>query len=203
MGRISAEMLRARHSRRVRILKVSLPLVAVAILSSLFLFSKSITMEGALPFAEIDIQDRLREPKMTEVRVATTSETGAIIDISAASITPTGLNRATARTASGTINKADGQGTSIRAAQIKDSETAALAALLGGVTITSGGYDMATQALDVDITDARIDSRSTVTAKGPLGTLEAGRMRLQQTKAGAVLVFNSGVRLIYTPNEGD
>lgn len=199
MSRLAIEVRRDRHSRRVRVLKVGLPLVALAILSSLFMFSKSITLDGALPFAEVDIADRLREPKMTQVRIATTSENGAVIDIETAAITPIGQTKARASATFGTITSVLGQMTDIQAAQIDYDESAAKVALMGGVEVRASGYTMTTEAIDVDITDAQADSRSTVNAIGPLGTLDAGRMSISQTPQGAVVVFKSGVRLLYIP----
>ncbi len=188
-----------RHSRRVRILKVSLPLLALAIMSSLFLFSRSLTMEGALPFAEVDVADRLRQPKMTQVAIATTSEAGAVIEITAESLTPTGLNSATARGALGTLTSLSGRVTMLNAAVVDFDDTAGTAALTGGVIVTSAGYEVATEALDMNITAAELQSRSSIQAKGPLGRLDAGRLRATQNDGGAVLVFNSGVRLLYLP----
>ena len=53
------------HSRIVMILKVTLPLVALAILSSLFLFSREIDPEDAIPYADVEIADRPAQPRMT------------------------------------------------------------------------------------------------------------------------------------------
>ena len=53
------------HSRLVGVLKVLLPLLALAILSTLFLVSRKINPEDAIPYADVDIEDRLRDPKMT------------------------------------------------------------------------------------------------------------------------------------------
>lgn len=190
-----------RHSRRVRILKLALPLIAVAILSSLFLFSRGVTMEGALPFAELDIEDRLSEPKMTDVRIATTSKNGALIDLAANEITPVGTSGATASNASGTITAPSGQITELTAPQIDYDADGQTAALLGGVRIASAGYVMTTEALDVTLASAGIDSRSAVRAIGPLGQVDAGRMSLRQNDGKFVLVFNSGVRLLYVPQQ--
>ncbi len=189
----------ARHSRRVRFLKMILPAVALAILSSLFLFSRSITMDGAIPFAEVDIEDRLREPKMTDVRVATTAANGAAIDLTAVTVIPKGNSRAIAQTASGKITALSGDVTYITAASLTYNDSAEKAALIGGVQIDSGGYEMTTQALDVDIANAAATSRSQVQATGPLGDLTAGRMSVQQNDGKFLLVFNSGVRLLYKP----
>jgi lipopolysaccharide export system protein LptC len=199
MNRNSIEARRDRHTRRVRVLKVGLPLVALAIMSSLFLFSSSITLDGALPFADVDVADRLREPKMTQVQIATTGASGAVIDINAATITPIGETQAKATTAFGTITALSGHVTQMQAAQIDYDEGAAAAALTGGVKVQASGYQMVTDALDVDIANAQADSRSTVNAIGPLGTLDAGRMSIRQNQTGVVVVFKSGVRLLYTP----
>lgn len=199
MSRKSAQLQHMRRARRVKILKVSLPLIALAILSSLFLFSRSFTLDGALPFAEIDIADRLREPKMTDVRIATTSANGAVIDISARSITPTDTQSATARSAYGIITAPTGQTTELTALQVDYDDTAATAALIGGVAISSGGYDMTTDAIDVNIDTAEAETRGSVHAIGPLGQLDAGSMRVKQGDGGFVIVFKSGVRLLYTP----
>ena len=189
----------ARHSRRVRLLKMILPAVALAILSSLFLFSRSITMDGALPFAEVDIEDRLREPKMTDVRIATTAANGAAIDLTAATVVPKANSSVSAKTATGKITALSGDVTNITAARLTYNERAEKAALVGGVQIDSGGYVMDTLALDVDIASATVTSRAQVQATGPLGDLTAGKMNLQQTDGKFLLVFNLGVRLLYKP----
>jgi lipopolysaccharide export system protein LptC len=189
----------ARHSRRIRFLKMILPAVALAILSSLFLFSRSITLDGALPFAEVDIEDRLREPKMTDVRIATTAANGAAIDMTATTVIPKGKRRAIAKTATGKITALSGEVTNITAASLSYNDGAQKAALMGGVKIESGRYVMTTHALDVDIADAAATSRSEVQATGPLGDLTAGRMSVKQTDGKFLLVFNSGVQLLYKP----
>lgn len=189
----------ARHSRRIWFLKMILPAVALAILSSLFLFSRSITMDGAIPFAEVDIEDRLREPKMTDVRIATTAANGAAIDLTAATVVPKANSSVSAKTATGKITALSGDVTNITAARLTYNERAEKAALVGGVQIDSGGYVMDTLALDVDIASATVTSRAQVQATGPLGDLTAGRMNVQQTDGKFLLVFNSGVRLLYTP----
>ncbi len=189
----------ARHSRRIRFLKLILPTVALAILSSLFLFSRSITMDGALPFGEVDIKDRLREPKMTNVRIATTASNGAAIDMTATTVIPKGASRTIAEIATGQITSLSGDVTTVTATKLNYNDGAEKASLLGGVQIASGGYKMTTQALDVDIASATATSQSEVQAKGPLGELTAGRMSVQHIEGKFLIVFNSGVRLLYRP----
>lgn len=187
------------HTRRVRVLKVTLPLLALAILSSLFLFSRTITMEGALPFAEVDIADRLREPKMTDVHIATAADNGSFITLTAATLTPTAGGEVSSRAVLGTIKSVDGSEILLNAAEVVYNDSAETAALTGGVMMTSAGYDMHAQALDVSMPNAQVDSRGAVSADGPLGQLDAGQMSATQTQNGAVIVFTFGVQVVYTP----
>lgn len=199
MSRMPPKMTPATYTRRVRLLKVGLPLLALGILSSLFLFSKSMTMDGALPFAEVDIEDRLREPKMVDVQIATTSVDGAGVKIVAQSILPSGTTGALARQANGEITTLSGDLTRVSAPLVAYDGKNATAALTGGVEILSAGYNMTTEALDLAIETAQMDSRGQVRAFGPLGQLDAGQMSLTQNPDGFVLVFKSGVHLLYKP----
>ena len=52
------------HSRVVAVLRIGLPLAALGLLSTLFLFSDR-PRNGALPFGEAEVQALLAEPRMT------------------------------------------------------------------------------------------------------------------------------------------
>ena len=83
-GRVSSEVARAdRHTRVVGWLKVMLPLTALAILSTLFLVARRIDPEAALPYAEVDVEDLAREPRMTAPTYAGTTEDGASVTLTA------------------------------------------------------------------------------------------------------------------------
>jgi lipopolysaccharide export system protein LptC len=75
--------------------------------------------------------------------------------------------------------------------------------LQGGVRIeTSTGYVINTSGLTAALNETRAQTDGTVTATGPLGTLEAGQMLLERQNGanGAhLLVFKGGVKLVYDP----
>jgi lipopolysaccharide export system protein LptC len=76
------------------------------------------------------------------------------------------------------------------------------AALTGGVVMRNSGFDLKTEAMDVLMDRLSLTSRGEVTGTGPLGNLTAGKMRLSVSDDVArdhLLVFNSGVHLIYQP----
>ena len=67
---------------------------------------------------------------------------------------------------------------------------------------TSTGFHIQSQELVTDLDGILLSSESPVQALAPFGTLDAGNMMLNQsdvTNDGHVLVFNGGVKLIYTP----
>jgi lipopolysaccharide export system protein LptC len=88
---------RDRHSRVVGWLKVALPLAALAILSTLFLLSDRIDPEDALPYAEVDVEELAREPRMTAPTYAGMTTDGAALSLTAVEARPSaGTNPATA-----------------------------------------------------------------------------------------------------------
>lgn len=189
------------HSRVVMILKVSLPLVALAILSSLFLISPPIDPEDAIPYADVEIADRLAEPRMTGAGFATVTSDGATLTLSADRAAPVagGAEVAGLR---GQLASADGAVTEITAAAGKLDRTAGQLVLHDGVRLsTSTGYEVATDNLTMGTDRSFLESGGPVTATAPMGELTSGGLRLDRAADGSthLLVFNKGVRLIYRP----
>ena len=54
-----------RYSRMVALLKVSLPLIALGILSTLFLVSRAVDPPSTIPFADSEVQERLTNQQVT------------------------------------------------------------------------------------------------------------------------------------------
>jgi lipopolysaccharide export system protein LptC len=71
----------------------------------------------------------------------------------------------------------------------------------GGVTmVASDGYRFTTETLRAALGVTEFVADTPVRVVGPLGTLDAGTMRITQDDAGGYLaVFNGGVRLLYDP----
>ena len=84
------------HSRLVGWLKVVLPLAALAILSTLFLLADRIDPTAAIPYAEVDVKDLVRDPRMTAPAYAGTTADGAGITLSATEARPASGEQAAA-----------------------------------------------------------------------------------------------------------
>lgn len=193
-----------RHTRVVAWLKVMLPLLALAILSTLFLVADRIDPDDALPGAEVDIETLAREPRMTAPSFAGTTLDGAALTLSAAEARPPS-DGAPAQASGLRLDLAtpDGGRTEAWAAAAQLDQAAGQVVLSGGVSIrTSTGYTLQTDTLTARLDRSGLASGGAVRATGPAGELSAGGMTLGQdnrTPGAYVLVFNQGVRLIYRP----
>ena len=193
------------HSTMVAWLKVILPLAALGILSTLFLVSRTINPEDAIPFAEVDVADRIREPRLTAPTWAGVMQDGAAMTVTAAEARP---KDATGGDASATALRAvvdmpGGERTELVAASGRLDMAARRLIVDGGVTITtSTGYTLRTGALDAALDRTSLTAPGAIEGDGPGGHLTAGSMDM--TSAGStperyVMVFKNGVRLLYQP----
>jgi lipopolysaccharide export system protein LptC len=193
-----------RHTRVVGWLKVTLPLLALAVLATLFLLSDQIDPEAALPYAEVDVTDLAREPRMTAPSYAGTTSDGASLELNAREAKPATTDApASAQDLVLDLTTPDGGRTELRAAAATIDQARQKMILSGGVVITSAtGYRLETDEVQVRMDRSGLESTSAVSATGPAGEFQAGGMVLRQdirTPGAYVLVFNSGVRLVYRP----
>ena len=193
------------HSQLVGILKVALPLSALGILSTLFLFSGKIDPEDAIPYAEVDVADRLRTPRMTDAGFAGVTADGASLMLTAADAKPADVaGGAAARIVLGTLETSDGAKTELAAAAVDMDAATRMIELSDGVELrSSAGMVIATLGLGIATDRTFAQSRGPVTANGPLGQLSAREFLLTAQDGVAnsyVLVFNGDVRLLYQPD---
>lgn len=189
------------YSRMVLWLKVTLPLLALAILSTLFLVAETLDPEAAIPYANVDVGQIMEDQGVTRPVFGGISQDGVEIALGAESVRPDGgafigrgLNVDMVFPEGGSL-KIDSPAGSIDIAQEE-------AFLRGGVRLkSSNGYDVSTEEIRTAWSEAVVETAGTVTATGPAGDLEAGRMVLRggTGRTGHLLVFNDGVRLVYRP----
>lgn len=191
------------HSRLVAVLKVALPLLALAILSTLFLFSRGIDPEDAIPYAQVDVEDRLREPRMTDAGYSGVTPDGAALTLTAAEAKP-GVDGGSASGLQGQLETADGARTEIAAIAARIDNKSRLLELSGGVELrASTGYVIQSDGFALALDRTWMESRGAVSAQGPLGQLTANGLRLDRGAGDKsyLLVFNGEVRLLYQPKQ--
>lgn len=192
------------HSRVVAWLKVLLPLTALAILSTLFLFSRTIDPSDAIPYARVDVEERARAPRVTQPSYAGVTADGALLSVSADEARPGADQGAGSATAlAGLLETPDGARTELTAAQAELDTSGGLLTLSGGVTVdTNAGYHIETDALSVRLDRTGLDSPGAITATAPMGRITAAGMTLSPdpvTEGSYVLVFKGRVKLVYEP----
>ncbi|MEZ5714618.1 MAG: hypothetical protein R3D85_05295 [Paracoccaceae bacterium] len=198
------------YSRLVAWLKVLLPLAALALLSTLFLFSRNID-PVTTTFTKIDPANGARDERITAPRFAGASDEGHLIAFRAASAHPdpndgsrASADRLTARIdlTSGTVITFAAEGGSV-------DQGAGRAVLDGDVVVTSStGYVVHTDRLISGLHEIAAESPGPISGNGPPGHFTAGAMQLtaQQTdppqKTPPIhLLFTGGVKLLYDPKE--
>lgn len=198
-----------RHSRLVYWLKILLPLTAISILSTLFLVSHNIRPEDAIPYADVDIETLVKEPRLTAPDFAGVTDDGASLSLRATSArvgSADGLTAAQISNLVGLLETPDGGKTNLTAKAAELDQVQQVAILSGGVKVrNSTGYVIDSQLIRVALNQTSVYSPGAITADGPVGKLTAGSMQFGLsggTGPGYVLLFKDGVRLIYLPTAG-
>lgn len=195
----------ASYSRVVAWLKIIFPLSALALLSTLFLFSRSIDPEQSIPFADVDVRELAREPRITAPEFSGMTADGAAITIAAATARtdPTNMENAEIDRLEARFQTPDGANI-VAMADEGAIENARLARLIGNVEVTSSaGYRMTTAELISDLDTTKIESPGPIVGTGPIGDLRAGSMTvtLQDETGQSVLVFKNRIRVVYDPTQ--
>lgn len=188
------------HSKLVNWTKVILPLMAIGLLSTLFLFARS-TQDGTdIPIAELT--EMAEEQRITSPEFSGIAADGSVIEISAKHAKPEDatLNRLNITNPSLTLDAADGTSLKIFAGEAEIDGFEKVAKLSGLARLeTSSGYFMETTSLLAELDTGRILSDGRLAILAPFGELEAGKVEIMVTSenTGQQMHFTNGVRLLY------
>ncbi len=194
------------YSRWVSWLKVLLPMMALALLSTLFLLSRAIDPQTTIPFADKEIQDRLRDQQVTGPFFSGTTTDGDLISFAAETLrTPDGKVGANqAEVVEVVLAISGGAKITILADAAAFDIATDNAELSGDVIITtSTDYRIISDMLTTRLSALNVQSPGPVEATGPPGKLNAGSMVLTTSDQGkpTQLIFTNGVKLVYTPKQ--
>ena len=192
------------YSRLILWLKVALPLAALAILSTLFLVAETLDPDAAIPYADVDVDQILRDQGITRPSFGGMTPDGAALSFRAAAIRPGESIReeiiATDLVVS--IDLPNGTTIGITSPEGTIDLAAKVALLQGGTRLeSSAGYTVESANIVARYDEIRVATGGAVEATGPGGRITAGAMGLERNVADGsyVLVFKDGVRLIYEP----
>lgn len=189
------------YSQFVGFLKIILPLAALALMSTVFLFARAPNQEDAIPYAEIEAM--AQEPRLSGAQFSGVTDDGSVIELTARTTRPTG-DVISAETLAAGIDTADGIRIDIRAGGGEIDNNSRIARLTGLAHLqTSNGYEMEAAGFAADLTTGRIISDGALEVQAPFGSLTAGQLIIETPDgaAGQVMLFQNGVRLVYTPQQ--
>jgi len=195
------------YSRVVAWLKIILPLLALAILSTLFLVARTINPAQDIPYADIDIDELAREQRISNPNFSAVTKDGAAISLSARSAKPDpdDPNRVLGTGIVAGITLRTGRSIAVDAEKAVIDQGTKLAGLHGGVTLTySDGFAMQTEALEMALDATRLASNTKTVVTSKSGTLTSGKFVLTGDGSPSkpyLLVFKGKVRLLYRPGE--
>lgn len=194
------------YSRFVAFLKVILPLSALALLSTLFLISRNIggTSTDAIPFAQIDLEERARRQQVTAPFFSGKTSSGHLVSFTAEQALPDAEDprKSHAEQMDARVDLMDGSHLTITSDHAEVDNRHHTTVLQGNVVITSSnGFTMRTSELSASMRDLEAESTGEVTGDGPAGDFTAGKMQIfpSEKPDEATLFFSQGVKLIYTP----
>lgn len=193
-----------RYSRFVQWAKIIFPLVALGLLSTMFLFSRTLDPSNAIPFADIDVEKIAREQQLTSPRFSGTTSDGSAIVVDAKSALPdlTNPRKLSIKEVVARIESQSGPSYGIIANTALYDGTDEMLTLQGNVRLsTSTGYVLETENLEANLEATEFNIPTAISGRGPAGNLEAGSMTLTTDGDTQVLVFKNGVKLIYDPKE--
>ena len=199
----------ALHSRIVRTLRIVLPLVALTLLSTLFLISREVDPSRALPYATVDAEDLARDPRITGPRLSGMTDDGTAVTLTAATVRISSGNAETlsAEGVDALFTAADGGQNRVTADAVRLDRLTDLMTLSGNVRLASAdGWRVDSGLMLARLDRTLVQSPGPVTARAPAGQLTAGAMTLNArpaeagTPTGHRLLFTGGVRLLYHPD---
>lgn len=190
------------YTRAVTTLKVLLPLGALGLLSTLFLFSGEIDPSQSIPYAELGVEQLAREQRVSAPYFAGVTEGGAAITVTgdAAIPDPDVSGLITVQNLSARFEATGNRIVNAVAPTAALDTRASVVELRGGALLqSSDGVRVASDTVRIDLDAGSLETLGPVDADGPFGSLRADRMAITQPAPGIphTFVFEGDVKLVY------
>ncbi len=193
------------HSRIVAVLKLGLPLVALGLLSALFLVQTDDRLGGNVIFSPGDVDALGSGLRISNPTFTGTTKGEDKFRFTAALVVPDAAppNRAAITKLAGTLDLHNGATVTVDAANGDLDIPTERLDLSGEVVIrTSDGYRIDTDKATLDLKAGAFVAGDKVVSTGPLGTITSGSLHVTPAAATGEarrFSFGGGVRLVYTP----
>jgi lipopolysaccharide export system protein LptC len=192
------------HSQLVGWAKIILPLCALGLLSTLFLFARNSNEPSEIVLAEVEAI--AREQLLSAPEFSGVTDDGAIVVISARTARPNDVRPDTVDVddMKMRMDNTDGSQIFVTALEGELDGRGRIGQFFGLVHIeTSTGYQMETNGLVAELDTGLVTSDTQIEIRAPFGELSAGSARFLITSenTGQEMLFTNGVRLLYRPQD--
>ena len=193
------------YSRIIGWLKVVLPILALGLLSTLFLVARTVDPAQQLPFADVDVEGIARDERVGSPDYSSVTTEGAAIAVAARIAVPDAddPSKVTGQEIQAEIDLPSGEHIDIVAGRMRLNPISGVATLSEDVVISSSlGYAIESSGIEVALDHTGVKSTGPARLSGDIGELTANQFELitqSGTKDGHLLLFNGDVRLIFTP----
>jgi lipopolysaccharide export system protein LptC len=184
--------------------KTLLPIAALGMLSTIFLFSGKVDVTQSLPYADLNVADIIREQRITRPYFTGVSEGGNEFALSAAYATPDANKPSVLN-----VSELDIEFKSPKGSKTKITAGAGLvnaktnyASISQGVRLDSKlNFWIATERLDIYFNHSYASTNGPFKGVFPLGSIDSGNMVLKMITGKQQILFTNGVRMLYQPKE--
>lgn len=193
------------HSRVVTILKLGLPLVALALVASVFLVQTDDRLGGSIAFSDADLAELGHGLSLRNSVFTGTTRSNDRFRFTAALVVPDAAppKRAAITTLDGSLDLTDGPTVTL-AADTGDLDIASQRLdISGNVRITSSdGYDLVADKATIDLVSGSFVAGDDVRTTGPVGVITSGNLHVTpdaSTGQARRFSFSNGVHVVYDP----
>jgi lipopolysaccharide export system protein LptC len=189
--------------------KVILILVALGLLSSIFILSTTVESKTSVPTSHLDLRQRVQEKGVLNPHFAGVSKNEYEINLRATYAHPINgeMQKFKAQNVNADIKTPSGRIIYIASDSADVTQHNFIANLIDNVVInTDNGYRLTTEILETRFDTIFAKSPVPVAGAGPIGDIESNRMLLisHETTGDAHLLFEGDVKVIYKPrNTGE
>lgn len=188
------------HSQLVGWAKIILPLCAIGLLSTLFLFARGTSAPDAVPLERIE--EIAREQRLSAPEFSGLTDEGATVVIRAKTARPdiTRPDTVMIDDVGLRMDTPDGTRIDVMAVSGEIDGRAQVARFLGLARVTtSNGYELETNGLIANLQSGVVTSDGLLEVRAPFGEISAGNVTFDfdEDAGGQRMLFTNGVRLLY------
>ncbi len=193
------------YSYFVTFAKITLPMVAIGLLASLFLFANGSNEATSIPYSDVELEEIIMGQRLAAPNYRSVLTDGSALSVNAVHTQPDAeiKGRINGEEIIARVSEKSGVRTVLTAPEGYFNENNHTATTLGGTLIRrSDGFQAITEGITVEIEENAVRSHGRIEIRGPRVFLEAGQAHLNQGASGPgseVMVFSEGVKLIYGP----